>query len=379
LRPLGRISVAAALAWIDAATGAIETEEVALADAVNRVLAADLRVQQPIPAVDRAAIDGYALDATASLGAGNYNPISVAAVAVEVGEMLPEGADAVIALDLADPGDDGSGVVVVEPVAAGSGVARAAAVAEAGDVLAPTGTLLSARHVGLLAMAGIASVTVIRRPRVRFVIAAARHAAAPIDGNGPMLHALITRDGATVITASLGDAFGAGCDLVLIAGGTGRGRSDRSAKLLAAAGSLDIHGVALIPGETAGFGHTAGGTPALLLPGTPAACLFTYELFAGRAIRRLGRRDPRLPYCSRLAITARKIVSAIGMTEICPVRRTPDGMIEALPPFAEAGLMPAAIGDGFVVVPASSEGFPAGSQVYAYFYDWGEDRAEIIP
>jgi molybdopterin molybdotransferase len=379
LRPLDLIPVAEALAWVDAATGALETEEVGLADAVSRVLAGELRAAQPVPAVDRAAIDGYALDAAASLGAGNYNPITVAAVAVEAGERLPEGTDAVVPLDLAEPDDDGTGVTVVEPVATGSGVMRTGSVAEAGDVLTSPGTVLSARHIGLLAVAGIARVAAIRRPRVRLCIGAVQGPAVPIDGNSPMLRALIKRDGATMTTAPLANAFGAGSDLVLIAGGTGRGRSDRSAALLAAAGSLDIHGVAVIPGETAGFGRTAEETPALLLPGIPAACLFAYELFAGRAIRRLGGRNPRLPYRSRLATTARKIVSAIGMTEICPVRSTADGKIEALPPFAEAGVMSAAIGDGFVVVPAASEGFPAGSQVRAYFYDQDRDRAEIVP
>ncbi len=97
--------------------------------------------------------------------------------------------------------------------------------------------------------------------------------------------------------ASFAEAFaGAGADIILVVGGTGLGHQDKSAAALVAAGTLDIHGVALVPGETAGFGRTATGVPVQLLPGTPSACLWSYELFAGRAIRRLGGRDPALPY-----------------------------------------------------------------------------------
>jgi molybdopterin molybdotransferase len=137
---------------------------------------------------------------------------------------------------------------------------------------------------------------------------------------------------------------------------------------MAAAGSLDIHGVALMPGETAGLGHTLGGVPVLLLPGSPAACLWNYELFAGRAIRRLGGRNSEPPYRVVGVTTTRKIVSAIGLTEICPIRRLADGRVEPLAAFAGVGLMATAAADGFMIVPAASEGYPAGATINAYFY-----------
>lgn len=59
--------------------------------------------------------------------------------------------------------------------------------------------------------------------------------------------------------------------------------------------------------------------------------LTAYELFAGRAIRRLAGRDPQLPYRSREMTTARKVVSTIGLTEICPVRCRVNDTVEPLP------------------------------------------------
>jgi molybdopterin molybdotransferase len=108
---------------------------------------------------------------------------------------------------------------------------------------------------------------------------------------------------------------------------------------------------------------------AILLPGAPAACLWTYEMFAGRAIRRMAGRDPRLPFRRRPMTTARKIVSAVGLTEICAVRYRPDGAVEPTASFAETGLKAAVEADGFVIVSETSEGHPAGSVVDVYLYD----------
>src|SRR5262249_50684124 len=132
---------------------------------------------------------------------------------------------------------------------------------------------------------------------------------------------------------------------------------------------LAIHGIALRPGETTGLGRVGSGVPVVLLPGSPAACLFGYELIAGRAVRSLGGRDPRLPYRSTIMRTAHKIVSEIGMTEICPVWCGADITVEPLPSLAETGLMGAVAAQGFVIVPESSEGYPQGASVTVYLYE----------
>jgi molybdopterin molybdotransferase len=191
-----------------------------------------------------------------------------------------------------------------------------------------------------------------------------------------MLAALVERDGGVVVerrrveggAAALRHMLAApGADIVLVAGGTGHGAGDVSATALAETGELAIHGVALRPGETAGAGRAAG-VPVFLLPGAPAACLWAYELLAGQAVRRLAGRGAELPYAARTMRLARKIVSEIGMTEICPVRCTQEGEVEPFAPFVEAGLVAAAQGDGFVIVPEASEGYPQGASVTMHLY-----------
>jgi molybdopterin molybdotransferase len=364
---IGPVSVEAALAWIDGTTRCLETDDVPLSQAFGRVLAKDIHAAAPIPPVDCAAIDGFAVRATESIGAGAYNPLAVPSVQVEAGAALPAGTDAVVALDHVESMNRGD-VVLVEPLAPGANVDRQGAVAATGGLLAAAGTRLMPRHVGLLATAGFAHLPLIRRPRVR--VAGAVRSGAAADGDSPMLHAAIERDGGVILESPLAEAFSAtGTDIVVAAGGTGFGREDRSAAALAARGALDIYGVTLVSGETTGFGRTAAGVSVVLLPGAPAACLLNYELFAGRAIRRLGGRDPELPFHSCIVTTARKIVSSIGATEICPVRLRCDGRIEPIVSFAEIGLMAAVQADGFIIIPEASEGYPSGASVTAYLYD----------
>ena len=124
------------------------------------------------------------------------------------------------------------------------------------------------------------------------------------NSNGPMTRALVERDGGVVDTVTversqqgiLGALGAEGVDIVLVIGGTGPGTDDHAAAAVSKAGELAIHGVALRPGETTGLGRAQNGAPVMLLPGSPAACLFSYEMLAGRAVRRLGGRSPALPY-----------------------------------------------------------------------------------
>ena len=375
-------SLGAALAWIDASVHPLEGEDAPLDEAIGSVLTREIRAERPIPHSNCAALDGFAVAADQTVGAGSYNPLSLPRIELSAGEALPSGMDAVVPIEHGAP--DGAGnIVVVDTWAAGSNVDYRGAVVDAGTVLMPAGTVVGRHHVGVLAAAGFARLPVVRRPRVRIVQSGLPRAGAA-DSNGPMLSTLIERDGGTALErgaishgrSELAEALGAdGSDIVLVVGGTGPGPEDESAAALAAAGEAAIHGVALKPGETARLGLTAAGVPIVLLPGSPAACLCCYELLAGRAIRRLGGHDASLPYRSRMMMTARKIVSGIGMTEIVPVRYQGENSVEPIASFSEIGLMAAASADGFVIVPETSEGYPPGASVTVYLYD---DRFDQI-
>jgi molybdopterin molybdotransferase len=305
------------------------------------------------------------------------------AVQVESGAPLPAGADAVVRLEHATR--EGAGTIaVIAPVFAGQDIERAGDHAKRGSVLVGAGRQLDGGTVGLLASAGCERVSVVGRPRVRCLLAAdgVRDAGGALlpgalyDANGPMLAALIARDGGIMMEqqrvgrdrAGLREALALpGADVVVVAGGTGPGAGDVAAAVLAEAGELAVHGIALRPGESAGAGRVAG-SPVFLLPGAPAACLWAYEFLAGRAIRRLAGLGAELPFPSRTLRTTRKIASEIGTVEVWPVRCGGEGEAEPLAPFAEVGLVAAAQADGFVLVPETREGYPEGAMVTVHLH-----------
>lgn len=396
----GRARVEDGFAWIDALPAPLGPEDVCVAQAAGRTLAHDVPANQDLPPFDRAAVDGLAVCAAETIGASTYNPCVLrlldvsadlpagAAVEISAGDALPSGADAIIGLEHVDIDGRRNGIIT-EPIAIGNGVERQGGQAPRGSTLVPAGRRLGAYEIGLLASAGAAQVAVVRKPRVRCLISQAMiEAGKPPtrgevhDADGPLLRALIERDGGLLherstigrARASLGEALQmANADIVLVAGGTGPGLDDHSAVALAAAGDLAFHGFAFRFAETAAMGKVAG-VPVFLLPGAPLACLLAYECFAGRAIRRLAGRPGALPFPSRQMTTVRKIVSEIGMTELQPVRCLQAQCVEPIATLAEAGLKALAEADGFVLVPEMSEGYPKGASLTVYLYDAHEQR-----
>src|SRR6516165_2427357 len=179
-------SVKAAIAWVDAATHPLEGEDVPLCIARGRVLTEPIRATGPIPASDRATLDGFAVQASASIGASSYNPVRLPLIAVAAGDALPSGTDAVVSLEVAEP-DGQTSIEVIEAVAAGDNVEQQGAVAPTGAMLVRAGMRLAARHVGLLASAGLSAIPVVRQPHVRILAVKPGKTGASEDSNGPMV------------------------------------------------------------------------------------------------------------------------------------------------------------------------------------------------
>lgn len=327
------------------------------------------------PPADRAAVDGYAVAATDTLGAGSYNPVSLtAAIAVSTGDLLPAGCDAVIPYEAAQA--IGPFIEAIDAVAPGSGVERQGAWTAAGSPLLPVGRLLRPGDLGLLAAVGHEIVSVLPAPRVRIVIAGGPRAGAP-EQAAAMLVALIRRDGGGVEAVesvpadqnALAQAFTRpGADLILSIGRTGTGPDDVAAPALAQAGSIDLHGIAMRPGGSAGLG-IAGAVPVLLLPGEPMAALAAYELLAGRAVRRAAGLPADLPHPTVRAVTARKLVSEIGCLDLHRVRLDGNGRVEPVASPGWPGLAATARADGFVLIGTDSEGVSDGVPVTMYRFD----------
>jgi molybdopterin biosynthesis enzyme len=147
-------------------------------------------------------------------------------------------------------------------------------------------------------------------------------------------------------------------DAVFGVGGTGSGVGDHAVTTLARAGTLACHGIGLSPGETAAFGKVEQ-RPVLLIPGRIDAALACWLTLGQPLIAQLSGDEKR--EFSFLAKLSRKISSNIGLAEVIPVRR--DG--DTITPLA-SGMLPLqslSQADGWVLVPADSEGYPANTAV----------------
>jgi len=125
-----------------------------------------------------------------------------------------------------------------------------------------------------------------------------------------------------------------------------------------AAGGVDIHGIAVSPGETAAFGRV-GARPVLLIPGRFDAALAVWLVIGWPLLARLSGLREEQP--TSAATLTRKVASSLGMTEVIPVR-VHDGAADPL----ASGYWPlaaVAAADGWILVPPTVEGYPAFGKV----------------
>ena len=353
LTPLGSI-----LAVIEADVGAAPPRQCAAAQALGAMLAQDVVVSErpPQPIALR---DGYAVEAVAIADAGPYAPVPLAAMPrrVEAGEPLPAATGAVAPLDAVTVrGDRAEAIAAVVP---GEGVLPAGGDATPRTPLRRAGERLRALDIAVMAAAGVTAVTV-RSPRLR-IACGTMSKTPPIEAALAMLARLVTIAGGTMrgAASSLDDALADDqADAVIAIGGTGSGRNDTSVRTLAQRGRVEAHGIAVSPGETAAFGWV-GAQPVLLMPGRLDAALAVWLLIGQKLTARLA--GGRVDEVSAMLPLKRKVTSTIGLVELIPVRCA-DGIAE---PLGSGYLSFTALAqsDGFVVVPADSEGFASGTQV----------------
>ena len=342
---------------LDALAKPVAAREVDLASAIGRVLAADARSPAPWPARPVALRDGWAVRAEFVADAGPYAPTPLSALTwVETGAFMPADTDAVLSPDavIMNAGH-------AEAVAAalpGEGVQPTAADAAADIILRRMGERLRRTDAAILRAAGLSRVR-IRIPRVRVALANAIEESR--DTVSPLVCGVIEAAGGTAVfdrAMPLERALTDGADLVIGVGGTGMGRSDTSVQTLARLGRVALHGMAISPGDTAALGDVDG-RPVLLLPGRLDAGLAVLLLIGRPLLARLSAASEE--EAASLMTLKRKVASPIGLAEVVPVRRV-DGGVE---PLASSSIPWHALtrADGWILVPAESEGFPAGSTV----------------
>jgi molybdopterin molybdotransferase len=397
-----RHTVDAALAWLDAQLRPPDVEIVPLRMASGRVLAIPVSSEVDVPGFDRATMDGYAVVAESTEGATSYNrlpltvigdslpgrpfhgPVGIGeSVRIMTGAPLPQGCDAVLPAEWVESLPATSATVsALAAVSPGKHVGRCGEDIVRGTNLFQPGRVLRPQDLGVLSSVGVGELQVCGRPHVRLVVTGNEllpSGSQPrgyriVDANGPMLAALVERDGGLVDFPGLVpdehdaivNALHAPADVIIVSGGSSVGIEDLAPTLLARHGELAVHGIAMRPSSPTGLGRI-GHRLVFLLPGNPVSCLCAYDFFAGRAIRALGGRTKAWPYHPMRARLARKISSPIGRLDYARVQVV-DGAVQPLAVGGASALSSTTRADGFVIVSDDSEGFAAGSEVQVWLY-----------
>ena len=344
------IPLADVQAQIFAAIAPLEPRTVALPDALGLVTAQELVATEAVPPFANTAMDGYALRAGDTAGASAGAPVALRvtselpagrspagvsvgrgeAVRIMTGAAIPDGADAIVMVEVTErDGDDG--VRVLAEARPGDHIRPAGGDLEPGQAVFPAGTVLTAAHLGVLASLDQREVRVVPRARVGVVstgdelVESGPLASGQIrDANRPMVLALAAAAGAEPvdfgiapddeerITAVLTDALSS-CDAVVTTGGVSVGDYDYVAAVLERLGTVEWWQVAIKPAKPLAFG-VAAGTPIFGLPGNPVSSHVSWELFARPAVL------ARMGHAHRF----RPEVMAVAEHEM---RRKPDGKL----------------------------------------------------
>jgi len=395
-------------------------ESLSLAAALSRVIAADVIAPIDTPPFDRANVDGFALRAADTLGAGASTPrrltlnreviacgiapalevIAGTATAIATGGVIPRGADAVVMIEHTELVEHDTPAIDVHRAAssgqfisyAGSDIAR-------GETLLRRGTQIGSREIGMLAACGLTAIEVVRRPRVAVLstgdelvqLGQPLRPGGVYDSNGAIIAAAVAEaggeavafgavaDDAAALERAMRDALSS-CDVVVLSGGTSKGAGDLSHQVVSRLGGpgILVHGVALKPGKPLCLA-VIGDKPLIVLPGFPTSAIFTFHAFVAPLIRaRAG-----LPLEAAHTVTARvpvRIPSELGREEFVLVSLvgSADGPI-AFPTAKGSGAVTAfSQADGFFAIDALASALDADRQVEVTLIGKSERAPDLV-
>ena len=359
------------------------SERVKSTDGCGRVLTGAVYAKICSPHYNASAMDGVAVLARDTYGAGEASPVTLTKEqydVVDTGDPIPENRDAVIMVeDLIDAGDGAYRIVAA--VHPWQNVRQVGEDLCMGDMIAPSGTALTPALCGALLAGGVTETEVVRTPLVG-VIPTGDEIVPPtespetgdiIEFNSTVFKGMLTEAGALcrvypitpdrkdLIAAALQTAL-AECDIVLVSAGSSAGRDDYTAEIIASLGTVAVHGVAIKPGKPAVLGEV-GGKPVIGLPGYPVSAIVIMEEIV-REVVAMACGVPAPARSTMRAVLGKKIVSSLKYTEFVRVALGRiGGCVIASPLPRGAGVITSFTkADGILTVPQDCEGLEAGTE-----------------
>ncbi len=367
------------------AAGVLASERIPVTQSLGRITSEAVIARISSPFYHSAAMDGYAVRFIDTFGAAETRPkrlqIPAQARAIDTGDPMPDGFDAVIMIEDVEKtsGDE------IEILKAATPWQHVRLVGE--DIVA-TELIISENHtvrpadMAAMIASGHTSVAVRKKPAVS-IIPTGTELIEPgsdlrkgdiIDFNSTMLAAMaeecgaradrkkIVKDDPELLKQSILDAL-ALSDIVLINAGSSAGREDFTETVIASLGQVVVHGVAIKPGRPVILA-VVHNKPVIGIPGYPVSAALAFGLFVKPLLSALlGVMTPEPETAT--AKLSRQVASSLGQEEFIRVKLgSVAGSLIATPVSRGAGaIMSLVRADGLIRIPASSEGLAAGQEV----------------
>jgi molybdopterin molybdotransferase len=375
----------------------LESEETALISANGRIIAEDVVSPLDQPPFPRSPLDGYAFCAADSEGAAPESPVALRiadkiyagdwsditvrrgeAVRLMTGAFIPPGCDCVIRQEDTDGGEET--VLIRKRLKPNENYCFAGEDYKKGDLLLPAFSRIEPAAMAAIAGAGLASLKLIRRPRVS-VLSTGDELTPPGEplgngkiycGNNLYIEARLAEMGAEAVMSCIVrddpgamkacfESAAAKSDAVISTGGVSVGEKDIVVRVLEAMGAdIVFHGVSIKPGSPAVFSKYKGAR-LLSLSGNPFASAASFELLVRPLIAAMMGDKTLLParVSAELADDFNKKGGARRFVRGCF-----DGSLVHLPDGHSNGQIRSMIGCNCLVdVPANSAELKAGDRV----------------
>ncbi len=369
-------------------TAPLPAESLPVHETLGRLTAEAVFARISSPSYHSSAMDGFAVRFTDTFGATESEPISLVipekAIYVDTGDPVPEGFNAVIMIeDVNRCEKDGRDVIEIsKPVAPWQHVRVIGEDIVSTELILTEGHRIRPVDIGAMLSGGHTEISVRRRPRVAIIPTGTEliepgeplEKGSIIEFNSRILSSLVVQWGGKPVRFSpvpddieqITETLRKACelyDVIVINAGSSAGSEDYTAKAIASLGKVLLHGVNIKPGKPVILGWVMD-RPVLGIPGYPVSAYITFNLFGKALIHALqGIEAP--PVEVMKAQLSRQVASSLGQEEFLRVKlgRVNEKII-ATPVSRGAGVLMSLVrADGFVRIPAMSEGCGAGSEV----------------
>ena len=375
----------------------LDCEQIPIHRALGRVTAEDIQAKHNLPAFNRSAVDGFALQAKDTFGVSPFKTKIFKltkgkvqeneAKEVWTGNPIPEGADAVVMLEYTKKIENR--LEVATSITPGRNISKIGEDVKEGQVAIEAYTRLNPHHLGLLAALGETHISVVRKPKVAILATGNElielgnklEYGKIIETNRLVFSTLCREIGAEPLDLGLAKddlkqialKIREGlqqADAVITTGGTSVGYPDLVPMAINQLGEpgIIIHGVAIRPGMPTALAILQG-KPVFVLSGNPVAAIVGFEVFARPTLFKLvGVNEGRPAIEAKLT---RRVAGALGRRVFLrvhvsernntffaePVRVTGSGVITTMTK-----------ANGYVFIPENREGIEEGESVRVYLF-----------